>query len=1062
MKKTSGGQGCITTSEGPRLRSRRILLSKPDSKSEKTKENKLVEEESRSKEDDQKKSISDSQSYLMNSLGVKRKVSEDQIPEDFLENVGGKRKVSEDQIPEDFLENVPLSSRMDFLEKIDNDLLTSDDKKNGDASSGISNPRKRKYNRIILKKACKSNSACDGNEQIIDNHIMKKRTYPEVCEETLPDVNNLHANDEPSPLNLKECNNSTTITRSAGIELASKKSGNASLIDIASIRHPVVNLGYRCDSDEFQLEREKLKALVNTRHCYSSHQNSDKSLQDEMLFGLELMRTESNIPGSLIIRNSEVKESTLKEIDHQMTEKIDEINGDKSDSNFKLSESDAGCHIVRGHDAPHYEEAITEDVSDGSMKSREEVLVIHSETRVLCNDTADNTVSSKSSIPLIHAESVNINEAGSNAARKEGIGSLSDKTSIATQAAIEYALHPENPENSSGNLKEDVGVTCLRNSNDVSESQKVNKPMNEIEYYVVIKSSFDENFKNSQIILKNAEETDKLASINEVTPKNIPVLYPDVSTRSNAAETTENQSSTNVVVIVNSVEKRSEGTLEGPPTENNEIRSLEDLRRQEMKEQSLSVAFVGSREQKSHDDKNADVGLAGGSTCVLNEFESSTQQLNQISQEKVINKSQDVIPVNLPGNEHSKEKDLSFRTSKDSFNCEEKKSELQANSYDVKEKESNLTPDKGGYMGNFSFEQNIPGSIQFPGLLNRFSFPVQSNLSQTLNVIVQVNSVLDNNSQLLRVYQNAVSGPLVEAPVNKPEIDCKDPNIGEKNTVPSKRYRPLLPKLSTLEPPKNFGMVDVNISSNTPFPCGSMVIGGIPAEIPLIVGNGMALNQSSFQIGSTVGVPSAPICNNSASSEVIERNEEDISPLLPEINNAEVSPDKGRKDLETLNSSGRQISRIPIEIQRVENKESSEDLKSGREEGNGTDPVKYVCGLCGYQSGRFWCVDRHIAQHLPRKKQYPCEVCDMQFFSMDTLKQHSKRHEPKKWECNFPGCHQAFATKNEWFVHVDGRHATERRHKCTLCDYSGKSSQALERHMKKHRDNDRNVECSVC
>ncbi|XP_046398950.1 uncharacterized protein LOC124165546 [Ischnura elegans] len=112
--------------------------------------------------------------------------------------------------------------------------------------------------------------------------------------------------------------------------------------------------------------------------------------------------------------------------------------------------------------------------------------------------------------------------------------------------------------------------------------------------------------------------------------------------------------------------------------------------------------------------------------------------------------------------------------------------------------------------------------------------------------------------------------------------------------------------------------------------------------------------------------------------------------------------------------------------------------------------IQYSCQICKYKSNRYWCVERHMKKHFPRDRPYSCSKCGLSFLTMDNLKQHLKRHKKRRWCCNIKNCSQAFSTKHELLAHISGPHVDEKSFKCHLCDYSGKNLPALIRHKKVH------------
>ena len=133
-----------------------------------------------------------------------------------------------------------------------------------------------------------------------------------------------------------------------------------------------------------------------------------------------------------------------------------------------------------------------------------------------------------------------------------------------------------------------------------------------------------------------------------------------------------------------------------------------------------------------------------------------------------------------------------------------------------------------------------------------------------------------------------------------------------------------------------------------------------------------------------------------------------------------------------------------------------------------TGEKPYKCDICGMAFRTSTHRKRHLLTHTT-EKPFKCSVCNKGFKSRDVLKKHEAIHKEGKsgWKKYCPNCgrgfkfvfrlreHEKLGCQNDTFEDVKVKNeATERPHKCALCNRRFKSLIHLNRHEATHKEDE--------
>jgi len=91
--------------------------------------------------------------------------------------------------------------------------------------------------------------------------------------------------------------------------------------------------------------------------------------------------------------------------------------------------------------------------------------------------------------------------------------------------------------------------------------------------------------------------------------------------------------------------------------------------------------------------------------------------------------------------------------------------------------------------------------------------------------------------------------------------------------------------------------------------------------------------------------------------------------------------------------------------------------------------------------------EKKVISHINEAGLYPCSICDKQFSSKRSLKQHNKSaHEGIRFPCN--DCDYKGSRKEHLVIHIQSVHEGI-KYPCNFCDYQFNYPQDLMRHKKR-------------
>ncbi|KAK0144650.1 Zinc finger protein PLAG1 [Merluccius polli] len=96
------------------------------------------------------------------------------------------------------------------------------------------------------------------------------------------------------------------------------------------------------------------------------------------------------------------------------------------------------------------------------------------------------------------------------------------------------------------------------------------------------------------------------------------------------------------------------------------------------------------------------------------------------------------------------------------------------------------------------------------------------------------------------------------------------------------------------------------------------------------------------------------------------------------------------------------------------------------------------------------------------KKNFPCQVCQKAFNSVEKLKVHSYSHTGERpYRCSHPDCTKAFVSKYKLLRHM-ATHSPEKNHKCSYCEKMFHRKDHLKNHLHTHDPYKEAFACQEC
>ena len=131
-------------------------------------------------------------------------------------------------------------------------------------------------------------------------------------------------------------------------------------------------------------------------------------------------------------------------------------------------------------------------------------------------------------------------------------------------------------------------------------------------------------------------------------------------------------------------------------------------------------------------------------------------------------------------------------------------------------------------------------------------------------------------------------------------------------------------------------------------------------------------------------------------------------------------------------------------------------------------PISYECNECGQKTRNQKLLNIHLkAVHFPTIKGFPCKFCGYHYNSLLEIERHMQQmHANELVECNY--CSKKFSTENNLYSHVKKHHnekldsSDQKEYACDWCNYSGRTSIHLNKHIRSVHKNVRRHKCNQC
>ena len=123
--------------------------------------------------------------------------------------------------------------------------------------------------------------------------------------------------------------------------------------------------------------------------------------------------------------------------------------------------------------------------------------------------------------------------------------------------------------------------------------------------------------------------------------------------------------------------------------------------------------------------------------------------------------------------------------------------------------------------------------------------------------------------------------------------------------------------------------------------------------------------------------------------------------------------------------------------------------------------VGSICPICGKILKTVPGLKEHISQvHEGNKPRFKCTLCDGSFSTKQALENHMSVHEGKIFQCS--NCNEEFNSKNKLEGHIAKEHDRSKLHKCEHCDSAYVTKNALVSHIAFVHDKTISNVCSHC
>lgn len=99
-------------------------------------------------------------------------------------------------------------------------------------------------------------------------------------------------------------------------------------------------------------------------------------------------------------------------------------------------------------------------------------------------------------------------------------------------------------------------------------------------------------------------------------------------------------------------------------------------------------------------------------------------------------------------------------------------------------------------------------------------------------------------------------------------------------------------------------------------------------------------------------------------------------------------------------------------------------------------------------------------QYLEQDSEFSCDVCSLEFASLDTAKLHVVTHA-KEFICPFEGCGCSYEIWSRFAMHLTTKHLNAKRHQCRFCEIECDSFDLLQAHYKDECP-EKKFKCSHC
>ncbi|XP_071447456.1 uncharacterized protein [Hetaerina americana] len=1062
MSSSNNGISTVTT-EGPRLRSRRLQAAKSKSISSAANVNKGPTHDNEM--DSSTSGDPSSQNYLMESLGIKRKVA---VPESKDNGCGSTetREVTDDQ------SSVITSNKTSKTKTFSSaNLMTKKKLKTKKTLKPRSNrkvKRKKRTSKIQKGKSHHINSQKKGNERYLPRSSSRNSHAPV----SRPMEYNVKMTKKPGDCNsLNGLGENVKESKTLYVE---EKTSILAEDKFLPISDPHISHGYCFDSLEIQEKQKKLKENIDLvkQKCDSSLLSSSENLQDQMMLGLELMRTEHLLSSSDKLVNK--VESLCKDVRAESRKEI--ITQDPSDKciNQRLV-STSNAHVGKncGEIADENSSKMT-----GNFDEQLQNLV----NNEICDNSTNNKLAFESgklsftSVPN-HNEG-NTYEQNEITAMENDPVIMKDKLPQQPEGRSDSFFNSNVVSSQSGNI-----IESMKEPNVISRESDLSKCMDSPDTDTVNMLGDDnlglhsqkqvQNYFTLQMVEKGNHKmnickhfsSDQIHNLVNINSNSKNSRLEDCGDEKSKVEhglskylCDSGESSVSTQDILNSKKQVS-------------IKCLPNLANC-----SSKILVVKREMNQIHQFLTKDILSQKGKILIINKSKCSLLDSlirKRYHGEKIKETSCDIV----------EERKLHLQLP-ESLPCRISKSEI--NQSEVKALSVGKEPliygsNKSKCCEDDSLVHEIPGEKNSKSSVGKRGKSSEAMMTRNVHLDSENDSShgCATDTSAIGNMREDVAHFCFKSFKTTTEDDKPKQTTGDLDPVCSVSFDNIdhYPIASEV-PVVHEEIIESSQTCSGPCPTINVVINvkNISSEIGHINGNSIINEPVKCDISHYNSTKSDSIQGSSYSLEKLQPNKHSMSIKMCE-KSLKFNPEETYFETKGVKRDcGKQIlvHKSGTIGDAIRDKCASDNLVgtdvigilstsgvclSQRSEADMT--VLYCCRLCKYKSSRHWCVERHMKKHFPRERTFSCNKCSLSFLTLDNLKQHVKRHKKKRWFCNIQNCSQAFSTKQELLVHVSGPHVAEKSYACHLCNYSGKNLLALTRHKKLHEEQD-TVKCESC